>query len=45
MIEGDMEVMYEDEDVIVYRIFWKVGEHHGEKWITKNKHELEDEED
>lgn len=34
MIEGDVEVIYEDEDRKILRIPWRFGEHHGENIIT-----------
>lgn len=37
MIEGDVEVLYEDDEIKVVRITWMIGKEHGEKIITDQK--------
>ena len=34
MIEGDVEVLYEDEDTKILRIPWRFGDKHGANMIT-----------
>jgi hypothetical protein len=45
MFGADIELIAEDDEHMLIRVTWNAGEEHFEKWITKRKDEIEDEEE
>ena len=37
MIQTDVEILYEDDDIIIVRVMWKIGDRHGQKIIERRK--------